>query len=176
MLTNEILILSKMKTVYTILILLVSVALSFSQNNGIIEKEVNQQIWQPFKKSFEARDWESFNNLHTNDVLRVNKYGIRIGEEYKNSIQTSYQKTTTKKRQIDFCFNQRIYKENTGYEVGYYRVIYTEKYKEPRTVYGRFHVVLKKKENTWLITQDWDTDTINGKSITKEDFESGKCL
>ncbi|SHF68724.1 hypothetical protein SAMN05444344_1194 [Tenacibaculum mesophilum] len=45
MLTNEILILSKMKTVYTILILLVSVALSFSQNNGIIEKEVNQQIW-----------------------------------------------------------------------------------------------------------------------------------
>ncbi|KAF9659238.1 hypothetical protein HBA12_03050 [Tenacibaculum mesophilum] len=86
-----------MKTVYTILILLVSVALSFSQNNGIIEKEVNQQIWQPFKKSFEARDWESFNNLHTNDVLRVNKYGIRKGEEYKNSIQTSYQKPTTKK-------------------------------------------------------------------------------
>ena len=165
-----------MKTVYTILILLVSVTLSFSQNNEIIEKEVNQQIWQPFKKSFEARDWESFNNLHTNDVLRVNKYGIRKGEEYKNSIQTSYQKPTNKKRQIDFCFNQRIYKENIGYEVGYYRVIYTEKGKEPRTVYGRFHVVLSKKNDTWLIAQDWDTDTMNGKSISKEDFESGKCL
>ncbi|MDP2540056.1 hypothetical protein CSC81_06295 [Tenacibaculum discolor] len=165
-----------MKTAYTILIFLISITLSFSQNKEVIEKEVNEQIWQPFKKSFEARDWNTFNSLHTNDVLRVNKYGIRIGEEYKTSVQTSYQKPTTKKRQIDFCFNQRTYKESTGYEVGYYRVIYTEKDKEPRIVYGRFHVVLNKKNGVWLISQDWDTDTINGEPITKEDFESGKCL
>ncbi|WP_440068567.1 hypothetical protein [Tenacibaculum discolor] len=165
-----------MKTAYTILIFLISITFSFSQNKEVIEKEVNEQIWQPFKKSFEARDWNTFNSLHTNDVLRVNKYGIRIGEEYKTSVQTSYQKPTTKKRQIDFCFNQRTYKESTGYEVGYYRIIYTEKDKEPRIVYGRFHVLLNKKSGVWLISQDWDTDTMNGKPITKEDFESGKCL
>ncbi|MEE3999926.1 nuclear transport factor 2 family protein [Tenacibaculum sp. FZY0031] len=165
-----------MKTVYTILIFLVSVTLSFSQHKQEIEKEVNEQIWKPFKKSFETRDWKSFNRLHSDEVLRVNKYGIRTGAEYKNSIEVSYQKPTTKKRQIDFCFNQRTYKENTGYEVGYYRVIYTEKDKESRIVYGRFHVVLNKKNGTWLIAQDWDTDTMNGKLITKEDFESGSCL
>ena len=165
-----------MKTGYTILIFLLSITLSFSQNKQVIEKEVNQQIWKPFKKSFEARDWKVFNSLHTDDILRVNKYGIRIGAEYKNSVETSYQKPTNKKRQIDFCFNQRTYKENIGYEVGYYRVIYTEKDKESRTVYGRFHVVLNKKNDIWLIAQDWDTDTINGDPVTKEGFESGKCL
>ena len=165
-----------MKLALTFCFFLFSTVFGFSQNQQDIENEINEQVWQPFKKSFEARDWKTFNSLHTNDVLRVNKYGIRIGEEYKTSVQTSYQKPTTKKRQIDFCFNQRTYKESTGYEVGYYRVIYTEKDKELRIVHGRFHLVLNKKNGVWLISQDWDTDTINGEPITKEDFESGKCL
>ncbi|WP_428743492.1 nuclear transport factor 2 family protein [Tenacibaculum sp.] len=165
-----------MKFVITFFIVLCSITLSFSQNQQELEKEINEQVWKPFKTYFEARDWKAFNSLHTDDVLRANKYGIRIGAAYKNSVQTSYQKSTNRKRQIDFCFDQRIYKENTGYEVGYYRIIYTEKGKEPYISYGRFHVVLKKINDRWFIAQDWDTDAINRKPITKEDYDLGKCL
>ena len=165
-----------MKLALTFCFFLFSTVFGFSQNQQDIENEINEQVWQPFKKSFEARDWKTFNSLHTNDVLRVNKYGIRIGAEYKNSIEASYQKPINKRRKIDFCFDQRIYKEHTGYEVGYYRIISTEKDKKPTISYGRFHVVLKKINNQWFIAQDWDTNTMNGKLITKQDFETGNCL
>ena len=165
-----------MKLAATLCFFLFSILFGFSQNQQDIENEINAQVWKPFKTSFEARDWKTFNSLHTDDVLRVNKHGIRIGAEYKKSIEDSYQKPINRKRQIDFCFDQRIYKEDTGYEVGYYRIISTEKDKKPTISYGRFHVVLKKINNQWFIAQDWDTNTINEKLITKQDFETGNCL
>ena len=38
--------------------------------------------------------------------------------------------------------------------------------------FGQFHIVLKKIDGHWKITQDWDTSTIAGKPITAEVFES----
>ncbi|WP_431167402.1 nuclear transport factor 2 family protein [Tenacibaculum halocynthiae] len=165
-----------MKSVYTLLIFAFLSICSFSQNKKAIIREVNQELWKPFKKHFEAKNWKEFNKLHTDDVLRVNSYGIRMGKEYKNTVKSSYQKTSTRKRQIDFSFEQRVYKKNIGYEVGYYRIKYTEKNKEPFITYGRFHVVINKLKNKWLISQDWDTDVINGTKITAEYFNKGTLL
>ena len=44
------------------------------------------------------------------------------------------------------------------------------------TIYGQFHIVLKKEGDTWKITQDWDTSTINGNTITANDFEKQQPL
>lgn len=141
------------------------------------EALINEQIWKPFKQSYESRDWKTFNDLHTDDVLRISRWsGIREGNEYKERIKSSFQRSTQRKKSIDFWLEHRIYAENVGYEVGYYRIINTEPGKEKSTSYSRFHVVLKKEDGIWKIAQDWDTGIINGVEVTADDFAKGKPL
>lgn len=141
-----------------------------------IEDHVNKEVWKPFKNSYEKRDWETFNSLHTDDILRVHDGGIRQGQEYKDDIKTNYQRVSERKTQIDFVMERRMYKEDLGYEVGFYRVIYKEKGKEDRMSYGRFHVVLKNIDGTWRIAQDWDSNSFNGRPIGEKDFDESKIL
>ncbi|MBK7871680.1 MAG: hypothetical protein IPJ74_13890 [Saprospiraceae bacterium] len=42
----------------------------FGQDNAI-QKEIDEQVWLPFIKTFNAFDGEGFNALHTKDVLRA---------------------------------------------------------------------------------------------------------
>ena len=165
-----------MRTVFKVLIFILFVAQGYSQTNNTPANEINKEVWKPFKHSFNTRDWKTYNALHTQDVVRINSYGIRVGEAYKNAIKEAYKKPSTTKRQIDFSFEQRIYTDTIGYEVGYYRIIYTQKDKESRATYGKFHVVLKKQNGQWLIAQDWDTGKINGSPITQKQFNSGELL
>ncbi len=141
-----------------------------------IEKEVNEQLWKPFKKSLEQRDAKTYNDLHTDDVLRVNKWGIRIGKAFKDRNTASYAKKDDRKRTIDFWLEHRIYSGDTGYEVGYYRIKTTYPDGKVRESYARFHIVLKKVNGSWKIAQDWDTGEINGRKITADDFAKGTPL
>ena len=146
-------------------------------SNEKLEAEVNEQVWKPFKKAFEARDGKQFNALHTDDVMRISTWsGIKVGKEYKDAIEQSYQKEDGRKRTIDFWLEHRFYRENAGYEVGYYRIITEEEGKAPRAHYARFHIVLKKVNGSWKIAQDWDVSNINGQEVTEEDFAKGTPL
>lgn len=91
-----------MKLAATLCFFLFSILFGFSQNQQDIENEINAQVWKPFKTSFEARDWKTFNSLHTNDVLRVNKHGIRIGAEYKNLLKTLIRNQLTENDRLIF--------------------------------------------------------------------------
>lgn len=163
---------------YIILGLLFIVNYSFCQKNdqAVIEVEVNRQLWKPFKKAFEERNWELFNSLHTDDILRANAWGIKVGEAYKNSVKKSYQKKSSAQKTIDFRLVQRIYKENIGYEVGYYKIVTKKPNEEPKIAYAQFHVVLKKIDGQWKIAQDWDANELNGVKVTPEDFEKAPLL
>ncbi|MEP1095944.1 MAG: nuclear transport factor 2 family protein [Cyclobacteriaceae bacterium] len=142
-----------------------------------IENEINKELWKPFKKAWEQRDAAAFNNLHTKDVLRVSKWGgIKIGSEYTDRISESYKKPDNRERTIDFWLEHRYYSGNTGYEVGYLKIVSKEPGKEPRQSFSRFHVVLKKVEGQWKIAQDWDTSNINGVEVTETDFNKGSAL
>lgn len=154
-----------------------SIALSQAPRNPEVENEVNEQLWKPFKKSWEQRDAKIFNDLHTDDVLRVSKWsGIRIGNEYKDRIIESYKKPDDRERSIDFWFEHRFYSGNTGYEIGYLKIVTKEESKEARYSYSRFHVVLKKVDGKWKIAQDWDTNNINGVEVTEADFAKNMAL
>ncbi len=160
--------------------LLLSSILVYAQqyvHSEATEKEVNDQVWGPFKQAYEARNWQTFNELHTGDVLRVSQWGgIKVGDAYKEGVKHAYQKNSTRKKTIDFWFEQRIYAETIGYEVGYYRVISEEPEKEPAISYAQFHVVLRKQNGMWKIAQDWDSTVINGVKLTAEDFAKGSVL
>ncbi|SEC42057.1 conserved hypothetical protein [Tenacibaculum sp. MAR_2009_124] len=168
-----------MKRAYSLLIFFISITSIFSQakiESTEITKEIDQQVWFPFIKAYNSRDWKAFNDLQTDDVLRVNTYGMRMGSEYKEKIKKNFQKPVSNVEQIEFSFAQRIHKKNTAYEIGYYKVTYKKKNPKFKTHFGMFHVVLKKEDGVWRIAQDWDGDSVNGKPITQQDFDRGEYL
>lgn len=166
-----------MRILAKFLILLLACGSTWAQDNdNSLEKEIDETIWKLFKQSYEARDWEAFNALHTDDVLRVHDGGIQKGLEYKDAIKSYYEAEDNRKTTIDFVMERRTYKGDIGYEVGFYRVIYEEEGKDDRMSYGRFHVVLKKIDGKWKIAQDWDSGTFNGRPIGPEDFDDNKKL
>ncbi|MGH1363764.1 MAG: YybH family protein [Calditrichia bacterium] len=154
-----------------LLILLVLYSSSiFAQTEADVE-EINLQIWKPFMEAYNQFDADGFNALHSDDILRANAWGIRIGQEYKDSNSMRYDEAKTRgdQRSIELRFEQRLVRENIAYEVGYYKILRIRNGKEEE-FYGRFHVVLKKFEDEWKIVQDWDADQINGQPVTEKDF------
>lgn len=168
-----------MKKILISLIAILMTTSAFAQDKKQqqkIEKEVNEQVWKPFKKSLEQRDAKTYNDLHTDDILRVNKWGIRMGKDFKDRNTANYAKKDDRKVTIDFWLEHRIYSGDTGYEVGYYRVKTTYPDGNVRKSYARFHIVLKKVNGSWKIAQDWDTGSINGVIVTAKDFAKGTPL
>ncbi|WP_299211956.1 nuclear transport factor 2 family protein [uncultured Aquimarina sp.] len=146
-------------------------------NSLEIQKQIDQTVWAPFQKAYEALDGESLNAIYADEVLRVTPEGIDTKNVFKgkNLERLKASKESNTKIKLDFWFDSRHTNEDTSYEVGFYKIgITTDGTTE--YIYGQFHIVLKKINDQWKITQDWDTTAINGKSITAEDFEKKKSL
>ncbi len=143
----------------------------------LIQKEINREVWKPFCESYSSQDAETFNALHTDDVIRVTPWNIRVGNEYKNQISARFKANKEKgdQRTIELWFEHRKTTPELSYEVGYYNVTYQKNGKEMNS-YGRFHVLLKKENGKWKIAQDWDTDKINGVEVTEKDWLKGTPL
>lgn len=133
-------------------------------------KEIDEQLWKSFVKSYNARDGKNHIKIHTEDVLRITKNGIKKGQAYQDQILESYGRKGQLKREIEFKHEHRIHAPNIAYEVGYFKVTIFRLDKAIE-YYGRFSVVLEKEDGRWKIAQDWDVDEINGVKITKADYE-----
>lgn len=137
-----------------------------------IQEDIDNQIWIPFTKVWEANDAVAYNFIHSDDVWRINPGRLLIGEEYKSS---NHNRMNGQKKEsiIEFSFETRTDNGDNAYEVGYYRITNSS---GPKINYyvGRFHVALKKTDGVWKIIQDWDTDKINGIKIAPESLDSRK--
>ena len=164
---------TNMKNLFLLFLLIFSTTVIDAQHrtDPAVSAEIDEQVWKPFRTAYNSYDAEVYNNLHTNDVLRVTSWGIKLGEVYKKSIIERYGRPDNPKREIDFRFQHRIHEGDVGYEVGLYKVVTQKSDGTERVSVGRFHVVLKKINGTWKIAQDWDESTINGVAITVTDFD-----
>ncbi len=161
------------------LLLLLFFTISLSQVNAQADAakwqaEIDQEIWLPFMQAYKDFDGEAFNALHSDDVIRVSPWGIRTGADYKQSTLEGYRrnKAEGREREIFFWLEHRQTNQNLSYEVGYYKINSTTK-EGTKHYYARFHVVIRKIDGVWKIVQDWDTNTINGRKVTAEDFAKG---
>lgn len=163
-----------MKNSYIIpsLIILIHVCLTGYSQTSDIDREIDEQVWKPFKTTYAAYDMESYNELHTDDVLRITSSGIRRGESWKKrNIERKNQRDRSKEpRTIEFSFEHRLNLDDIAYHVGFYKVVAKNQKGVWKTSYGRFHVMLKKIDGTWKIAKDWDTDMIGGIEVTEEMF------
>ncbi len=148
--------------------------LSFGQENlKKIQNTIDQEVWEPFTRAFETLNAEALNAIYADEVLRVTPNGIDTKSEFKqeNIKRFAQNKIDGISITLDFWFDDRDTNEDTSYEVGFYRIGLNKKEAKTSYIYGQFHIVLKKVNGTWKITQDWDTTTINGKKITSKDFD-----
>lgn len=147
----------------------------FAQTNiQKLHTEINQSVWKPFQKAFETLDGEALNAIYAEEVLRVTPKGIDTGNNFKagNLKRFKQNKLDGDSIALDFWFDSRHTNTTTSYEVGFYRISTKDREGVTTHNYGQFHIVLKKIDGKWRITQDWDTDVLNGNPIDKTDFVS----
>ncbi|MFS4491495.1 nuclear transport factor 2 family protein [Maribacter sp. 2308TA10-17] len=157
---------------FTLLVLFFSIAFVSAQDAQSIQKEINETLWKPFKAAFENIDGPALNALYGKQVLRVTPNGIDTENKFKEANLKRFEnnKSSQANIQLDFWFDSRHTNSDTSYEVGFYRMQLTNPGGE-NTIYGQFHIVLKRIDGVWKIIQDWDTTRINGNAISASDFE-----
>ncbi len=144
----------------------------WGQTSSDFQKEIDETVWKPFKAAFENLDGTALNQTYAEEVLRVTPEGIDTENLFKASNLQRFEQSKIDGISIalDFWFDSRFTNGSTSYEVGFYRITFTDKLGKESSSYGQFHIVLKKRNGKWEITQDWDTAIINGKAIDAEDF------
>lgn len=151
---------------------------SNAQSVEALQKEIDVQVWRPFKNAFETIDGEALNATYAEQVLRATPDGLDTESAFKpkNLERFAKNKKDGISIALDFWFDSRRTNSYTSYEVGFYRIGFTDTDGNTDFVYGQFHIVLKKIDGQWKITQDWDTTTINGKTIGANDFATKEPL
>ena len=143
-----------------------------------LQKDIDQTVWKPFQEAFQTLDGEALNATYADEVLRVTPQGIDTENTFKakNLKRFEQNKADGILITLDFWFDSRHTNVTATYEVGFYRIGFIDKDGTTKYSYGQFHIVLKKIDGLWKITQDWDTGTINGDPITASDFAKQSVL
>ena len=133
-------------------------------------KEINEQVWKPFIRSFSAGDEEGFKAVHSKEVIRVLQDDKEIFG-YDRYFQTQPDSIKAKwgiwKKNIELRFVQRIAGNDKAFEVGFYKTTSTNQQTgETRISIGKFHVLLRKEKGIWKILMDADTS----EGVTEELF------
>jgi len=162
------------KLIIAALVLLTSPIL-WSQDNKFT-KEINEQVWMTFIRSFGSGDEELFKSVHSKDVVRVIQDDGEIfgHDQYFKKIPDSIKaKWSNWKKNIELRFTQRISSEDKAFEVGFYKTTSTNiQTGEQRKSFGRFHVLLRKENGTWRIVMDADT----GEGASEENFNKASPM
>ncbi len=164
-----------MKMLISIFFALVLCVSSYGQDSEI--EAINKDVWFNFMQAYQDLDASLFNQIHTNEVLRVMADNNRmlIGQEYKDTNLEMFNRWNAGKikQKIEFSFLSRTQKENWAYEIGIFKLTRFNG-KEENSFYGKFNVTLKKVNGVWKI--HIDSDTSEGGTISEVDFEKGTKL
>ncbi|HMC01260.1 MAG TPA: DUF4440 domain-containing protein [Flavobacteriaceae bacterium] len=138
-------------------------------------KDINQQVWNNFTKAFETLDYELFENLHSEDFLRIggDSKNIRDKENYISGYKQRWQNTLIDQT-ISFRFLERICNDSIASERGIYKLTKDPNTDNEKSYFGKFHVVLKKVDLVWKIMIDYDSSENN--TINETSYNSAFAL
>lgn len=133
-------------------------------------KEINT-VWFAFYESFENLDYKLMASIHSKDLIRISG-GSKI-KDYKNCINSYKSRFTNDKKnnqtsEISLRFFERTHNDTIASERGIYKLIRNKNKNDEQTYYGQFHVILKKEQDIWKITMDYDSN--EGNRIGEKQF------
>jgi len=160
-----------MKRIFVPLLVLVS-SYGFSQDQ---QKEIDAQVWTPFIESFNLRNTEGFMAVHSKDLVRAPRDSkvILNFDQYKRENADGDSRSKSK-RTIELRFLERIASETQAFEIGVYKTTVTGSNGEPRSFYGKFHVVHRKENGVWKILVD--SDSSEGGTVGEKIFQEAKPM
>ena len=131
-----------------------------AQDNPLI-KEIDEQVWKPFMRSFSNDDNKGFRAVHSKEMVRViqdSKDIFGYDQYFKELPDSIKARSSDWKKTIELRFVQRIAKNDKAFDVGYYKTSYINtKTGETRKGIGKFHVLLRKENGVWKILMDADS-------------------
>jgi hypothetical protein len=157
-----------MKYVTTILFAILFGNLNAQENKCL--KEINDQVWVNFTKSFETFNHKLFESLHAENFVRASGNSKTLNEKktYIKGYENRW-KSPKNTQTISFRFLERFCDEKRASERGIYKFTTNPGKENEQSFYGKFHVVLVKKENNWNFLVDYDSD--EGNTINKSSYE-----
>jgi ketosteroid isomerase-like protein len=149
--------------------LLFACTIGFSQP---IQKEINEQVWKPFIKSYNDYRADDFLALHSKDVIRSARDSKKVWnwDQYLQSQSEGDKREllAKSKRTLSLRFTERLDNTTQALDVGIFQVVYQLPDGRQESYYGRFHVALRKENERWKILVD--TDSTEGGIIGERDF------
>jgi hypothetical protein len=155
-----------MKTLMLLSLLTVGF-LAIGQNH---QKDINDQVWKPFIKSFNSGDNEGFKAVHSKEVFRVEQDNNKVLNYDQYFPKQTPKRTGT--NNIELRFLQRIASADKAFEVGYYKSTHTTADGKVFTGYGKFHVALRKENGIWKILVDADAKS----DANEQTFQAAKPM
>jgi hypothetical protein len=150
-----------MKQVPTFLLLVFFAYQQVEAQQKEMVKEINEQVWKPFIRSFTIGDDEGFKAVHSKEVIRVLQdakdiFGYdRYFQKQPDSLKAKWGNW---KKDIELRFIQRIAGNDKAFDIGYYKTTSVNQQSgEVRKSIGKFHVLLRKERGVWKILMDADT-------------------
>lgn len=149
-----------------------------AQAQELSEREaINRDVWFNFMQAYQDLNASLFNQIHTDDVLRVSvdRDEILEGRAYKDANLSTFNRWNRQKvrQQIDFSFTSRVQKGGWAHEAGVYKLT-RFKAGGNQVYFGKFNVTLKKVDGVWKIYLDSDTN--EGQTVNEDDFLKGDIL
>lgn len=149
--------------------LLFACAIGFSQP---LQKEINEQVWQPFIKSYNGYKADDFLSIHSKDVIRSPRDSKKVWnwDQYLQSQSDGDKRelVAKNKRTLSLRFTERLNNTTQALDVGIFQVVYQLPDGRQESYYGRFHVALRKENDRWKILVD--TDSTESGKIGERDF------
>jgi len=147
---------------------------AYSQNNAHA-KDINEQVWANFTKAFETLDHDLFASLHVEDFIRVSGDSKKI--KSKSEYISGYVSRWQDKRlvqSISFRFLERISNGSIASERGIYNVTLFPGKENEANYYGKFHVILAKENEKWMILVDYDSS--ENSTIDQQSYEKAFAI
>jgi ketosteroid isomerase-like protein len=136
------------------------------------KKEINEQVWKPFIKTFNGNDAEGFMAVHSKDLVRSPRDNAKVKDwsEYYREVKAGNErdKGLNRKRTIELRFLERIASVAQAVEIGIYKVSNVQPDGTPQDFYGKFFVVLRREDGLWKILVD--SDSSEGGTINRQSF------
>jgi ketosteroid isomerase-like protein len=132
-------------------------------------RQLNDDIWLPFRLSYSRLDAPAFLALHAPELVRAGGPAKQVigFAEYSDQIEKWFTELAGRGSSvaISFRFIERIVANDLASERGIFQIVATRADGDQRTFYGRFHTYARRADGRWRICVDYDT---NERSATLE--------
>jgi ketosteroid isomerase-like protein len=125
-------------------------------------RELNSDVWEPFRAAYAACDTDAFLALHTPDLIRASGTdGTVFGlSGYAAQVRPWFAGMAARGDRLDitFRFAERVAAQDLASERGVYRIVLEPVGADRVTFHGRFHTFTRKVGAAWRIAVDYDTN------------------